>query len=104
MEVHHLLATAADEMMVRCVRYFKTGLAFCGLNAGNQAMLFKGGQGTVNRVQRNGRQRSQYTCVKDLGRGMISNDQQLAVYFRPLVGNFQSGTTAGGYKLFHDLL
>ena len=52
LEVHYTFATAANQVVVWCVDRLKAGLAFSSLDARDKAMLFQGGQGPIDCVQR----------------------------------------------------
>lgn len=95
-KIGNLSAIAADQMVMPLLlqAQLETGLAFRGLNPGDQSMFFKGRQGPVDGIEGKGGQSFQQPGMQGLGGGMISGQGQFAKDFQSLLGNFQTSMIA----------
>lgn len=98
LEIHDLFAFSADEVMVSHLCYLETGLTLDRLDLVDQSLACKGGQGPVDGVQGDRRNFCAQALVQGLGTGVVGRQGQLAIDFKPLVGESEAGFPAGEFK------
>jgi hypothetical protein len=104
-KIHDLLTLAANEMVVSLACCLKSGLAFDRIDLGYETMAFKGGQGSVDCVQGNHGDFPSKTLMKHFRRRMVIRLGQFTINFQALMGEPDTGFSAGvlkSGKLFLD--
>ena len=83
---------------------FETRLTFFGFKPLHYLALLKGGQGTVDRIQGEGRQPVGQSPVQGFRRRMVMRLEQLPINLQALLGNLESGSLAYFLELAEQLL
>ena len=97
-EVKYLAAGLAEEVVVAGGESLVPRLAFYGFDAIYQLELFKGGQGPVHCIKRQGRQPFLQPFVDGFGGGVVMGCQQFAIDLQTLMSHLQASVLAYLFK------
>jgi hypothetical protein len=94
----------AEEMVMRLYNGLETGLTPHGFNPLDQAQLFKGRQGPIDRIQGKGRHGLAELAMQTFRGRMFVRGEQGAVDLKALMGYFKAMGPAGCLKMVHEPL